>query len=63
MVETNPMSGQTMIVPNAPQILSRSRRAWGIVGDLALAIALIWSLPLAIGIVAALLRLALGTVR
>jgi hypothetical protein len=52
------MSGGTVIAPNAPRILSRSRQALGIVGDLALAVAVLWGGLLALFAVAGLIRLA-----
>jgi len=50
------MSGDTMIAPNA--IVSRTGigRAWDVASDVVLAIALIWAVPLLIGLVAAVLR-------
>lgn len=51
------MSGGTVIAPHAPRVLSRSRRALGITGDLVLAIAVVWALPLVLSVGAALLRL------
>ena len=52
------MSGGTFIAPPVTRVLSRSRQALGIAGDLALAIAVVWALPLAFAGIAALLRLA-----
>lgn len=52
------MSGGAVIAPHAPRVLSRSRRALGIAGDVALAVAVVWALPLALVVVASLLRLA-----
>jgi hypothetical protein len=47
-----------MIAPNAPVRRSRLTRAREIVTDLLIATALIWSLPLLVGALAALTRLA-----
>ena len=52
------MSGGTVLAPNAPRALSRWRRAVGIAGDLALAVAVVWALPLAAAIVGAIIQLA-----
>jgi hypothetical protein len=52
------MSGGAVLAPNAPRVLSRWRRAVGIAGDLALAVAVVWALPLALAVVAAVLQLA-----
>jgi len=52
------MSGGTFIAPPVTRVLSRSRQALGIAGDLALAVAVVWALPLALAGVAAILRLA-----
>ena len=52
------MSGGTILLPNPPRVLSRWRRAVGIAGDLVLAVAVVWAFPLAVAIVAALIRLA-----
>ena len=57
------MSGDTFIAPGAPEVLSWTRRALNIAGDIALAVALVWSLPLAVAIVAALLHLIVSAVR
>ena len=51
------MSGGTILAPNAPRVLSRWRRAVGIAGDLALAVAVVWALPLAAAIVGAVIQL------
>jgi hypothetical protein len=48
----------TFIAPPLTRVLSHSRRALGIAGDLVLAVAVLWALPLALAGVAALLRLA-----
>jgi hypothetical protein len=52
------MSGGTVLAPNATRVLGRWRRAVGIAGDLALAVAVVWALPLAVALVAAVIRLA-----
>lgn len=57
------MSGDTLIAPGAPEVRSWAQRALAIAGDIALAVALVWSLPLAVAIVAALVRLAVSAVR
>jgi hypothetical protein len=46
-----------MLAPNATVVPSRLARAREIVADLLIATALIWSLPLLLGAVAALIRL------
>jgi len=51
------MSGGTVLAPNAPRVLGRWRRALGIAGDLALAVAVVWALPLALAVVAGLVQL------
>jgi len=51
------MSGGTVLAPNAPRVLSRWRRAVGIAGDLAIAVAVVWALPLAAAIVGAVIQL------
>jgi hypothetical protein len=49
------MSGG-VLVPNTPRILGRWRRALGIAGDLAVAVAVVWALPLALAVVAVLVH-------
>jgi hypothetical protein len=57
------MSGGTVLAPNAPRVLSRWRRAVGIAGDLALAVAVVWALPLAVAMVSALVQIARAAIR
>ena len=52
------MSGGTVLAPHSPRVLGRWRRAVGIAGDLALAVVVVWALPLAVAIVAAVIQLA-----
>jgi hypothetical protein len=51
------MSGGAVLAPNAPRVLGRWRRALGIAGDLGLAVAVVWALPLALAVVAGLVQL------
>jgi hypothetical protein len=51
------MSGGTVIVPNASVSRTWLRRAWDVAFDVVVATALVWALPLLLGIVAAVLRL------
>jgi hypothetical protein len=51
--------GGTMIAPNAPVSRSWFAQAWEVASDLVLATALIWTLPLLLGAVAAIVRLLL----
>ena len=57
------MSGGAVLAPTAPRMLTRWRRAVGIAGDLALAVAVVWSFPLAVAIVSALVQLARAAIR
>jgi hypothetical protein len=49
-----------MIAPNATVSHSWFAQAWGVASDLLLATALIWTLPLLLGAVAAMVRLLLN---
>ena len=51
------------LASHASLVPSRWRRALEIAGDLVLAVALVWALPLALAVAAALLRLAWSAVR
>ena len=53
------MSRGTMIAPNATVSRTWFAQAWEVASDLVLATALIWTLPLLLGIVAAIVRLLL----
>jgi len=49
--------GGTMIAPNAPVSRTWFAQAWEVASDLVLATALIWTLPLLLGAVVAIVRL------
>ena len=51
--------GGTMIAPNAPVSRTWFAQAWEVASDLVLATALIWTLPLLLGVVTAIVRLLL----
>lgn len=51
--------GDTMIAPNATVSRTWVAQAWEVVSDLVVATALIWTLPLLLGAVAAIVRLVL----
>jgi hypothetical protein len=53
------MSGGTMIAPNATVSRTWFAQAWEVASDLVVATALIWTLPLLLGAVTALVRLLL----
>jgi hypothetical protein len=55
--------GDTMIAPNAPVSRTWFAQAWEVASDLVLATALIWTLPLLLGAVTALVRLLLKALR
>ena len=57
------MNEDTLIAPGASEVRGWPHRALAIAVDTAIAVALVWSLPLALALVAALLRLAVSSVR
>ena len=55
--------GEHFIAPGAPVFRSRWRRAFDIASDIGVAVLLVWSLPLAWGIVAALGRAVISLIK
>lgn len=57
------MSGVSFVAPGGPVPRTRMQRVLGGAGDLALAIVLVLALPIAFGLVVALIGFAVGAVR